>query len=240
MDTRLDAHLIFQKIKQRHGKINVIPNNSERYISFDVGCLRFLDSIQFLSHGLDGIAKQLSGVLRGIYLYVYMNSMEWFDETSLPPKGHFFNKLAGDHISEQQYEHTENVWETLECNTMQYYHNHYLLIDILRLTDVFENFRKISLETYGLDTIGRNAQVYRCGVGVETDPDMHQMVEKSMCGGISNMSHRYATLNYPSIDKYNENEKPRTLTYQDANALYAWAMSQMLPLRVLEWMRLIF
>ena len=27
-----DAHLIFQKIKRRHGKIHVIPNNSERYI----------------------------------------------------------------------------------------------------------------------------------------------------------------------------------------------------------------
>ena len=27
-----DAHLVFQKIKRRHGKIDVIPNNSERYI----------------------------------------------------------------------------------------------------------------------------------------------------------------------------------------------------------------
>ena len=35
-----DAHLI--------GKINVIPNNSERYIPFNVGRLKFLDSTQFL------------------------------------------------------------------------------------------------------------------------------------------------------------------------------------------------
>ena len=46
-----DAHWIFQKIKREHGKIYVIPNNSERYISFDVGHLKFLDSMQFLSHG---------------------------------------------------------------------------------------------------------------------------------------------------------------------------------------------
>ena len=45
-----------------------------------------------------------------------------------------------------------------------------------------------------------------------TDPHMHQMGEKSMCGGISN-SHRYATSNHPSIDAYSENEEPRTLTY---------------------------
>ena len=30
------------------------------------------------------------------------------------------------------------------------------------------------------------------------------------------------------MDRYNENEEPRT--YQDANSLYSWAISQMLPL----------
>ena len=55
-----DAHLIFQKVKQEHGKINVIPNNSERYIPFDIGRLKFLDSMQFLSCGLNKLAEQLS------------------------------------------------------------------------------------------------------------------------------------------------------------------------------------
>ena len=55
-----DAQLIFQKIKRKHGKTNVIPNNSELYISFDVGCLKFLDSMQFLSCGLDTFAEQFS------------------------------------------------------------------------------------------------------------------------------------------------------------------------------------
>ena len=76
---------------------------------------------------------------------------------------------------------------------------------------------------------------YYAYTGVEleliTDPDIHQMLEKGMCGGNSNISHRYATSNHPSMDAYNENEEPRTLTYQDANSLYSRAMSQMLPLR---------
>ena len=55
-----DAHLIFQKIQRKHGKINVIPNNSERCISFDVGLLKFLDSIQFLSCGLVKPVEQSS------------------------------------------------------------------------------------------------------------------------------------------------------------------------------------
>ena len=55
-----DAHLIFQKVKREHGKINVIPNNSERYISFDVGRLKFLDYMQLLSCGLNKHAEHLS------------------------------------------------------------------------------------------------------------------------------------------------------------------------------------
>ena len=64
---------------------------------------------------------------------------------------------------------------------------------------------------------------------------MHQMVETSLRGSISNISHRYATSNHPSMDAYNENEVPRSLTYQHANSLYSWAMSQMLPLRGFKW-----
>ena len=44
------------------------------------------------------------------------------------------------------------------------------------------------------------------------DPDMYQMVGKSMRGVISNICHQYATSNHPSMDTYIENEEPRTLT----------------------------
>ena len=37
------------------------------------------------------------------------------------------------------------------------------------------------------------------------------------------------------MDTYNENEEPRMLTYQDANSLYSWAMSQLLPLKGFKW-----
>ncbi len=37
-----------------------------------------------------------------------------------------------------------------------------------------------------------------------TDTDMYQMVEKGMRGGISNITHRYATSNHPNMDNYND------------------------------------
>ena len=56
-------------------------------------------------------------------------------------------RLYDKHMSKGQYEYADDVWKTLECNTMKDYHNHYLVTDILLLADVFENFMKMSLET---------------------------------------------------------------------------------------------
>ena len=48
-----DSHLIMQAISETEGNVNVIANNMEKYISFSIGQLRFLDSLQFLNTSLD-------------------------------------------------------------------------------------------------------------------------------------------------------------------------------------------
>ena len=88
----------------------------------------------------------------------------------------------------------------------------------------------MSLDTFDLDPLhyyslpGLSWDAMRKCTDVKldliTDTDMYQMVEKGMCGGINNISHRYATSNHPNMDTYNEKQEIRTLTYQDANALY--------------------
>ena len=118
---------------------------------------------------------------------------------------------------------------------MRDYHNHYLVTDILLLADVFENFRKMSMETFGLDPIHYYSllvlswDVMLTYTGVEldliTNTYMYQMVERGMPGGIGKITQRYATSNHLNMDTYNKNEEPRTLTYQDANSVYSGAMS---------------
>ena len=52
-----DSHLIMQAISETAAKITCIPNNTEKYISFTLGQLRFIDSAQFMLSSLDQLVK---------------------------------------------------------------------------------------------------------------------------------------------------------------------------------------
>ena len=47
-----DSHLIMQQIDKITGRLSCIPNDTEKYISFGVGQLKFLDSFQFMASSL--------------------------------------------------------------------------------------------------------------------------------------------------------------------------------------------
>jgi len=51
-----DDDIYEQQESVSYGDIRVVPLNSEKYLSFKVGNLRFIDSFQFLSTSLDNLA----------------------------------------------------------------------------------------------------------------------------------------------------------------------------------------
>ena len=66
-----DPHLILSAVKPRHGEITVIPNNTERYTSFTIGDVTFIDSMQFMMSSLDNLFKNLKDdKLREILRYL--------------------------------------------------------------------------------------------------------------------------------------------------------------------------
>ena len=227
--------------------------------------LRFIDSIKFMSSSLDSRVNNLARgggeffgfenyseyqrsmpVRKGIYPYKYMDSWDRFQEMSLPPKESFFSALNKSGVSDQDYNHACKVWRDFGIRNLGEYHDLYLRTDVILLANVFESFRKVCLDNYGLDPahfytavgLAWQACLKKTGVRLELllDPDMLLMVERGIRGGITQSVHRYAKANNPYMDSgYNPNKPTRYLQYLDANNLYGWAMSQPLPTRGVHW-----
>ncbi|CAH3027956.1 unnamed protein product [Porites evermanni] len=182
-----------------------------------------------------------------VYPYDYVSSMEKLSETQLPPKDSFYSKLNDEDISDDDYQHAINVWNTFKCKTIRDYHNLYLKSDVLLLADVFENFRKTCLKHYNLDPthyytspgLAWDACLKETGQELQLlhDYDMLMMFEKGIRGGISHISKRYAEANNKYMKNYNPGKETSYIQYLDANNLYGWAMSQQLPTQGFSWMK---
>ena len=77
-----------------------------------------------------------------------MDSFKKFFEDKCPDRCKCFSSLK-ECVSEKNYSHTINVWNTFKMNTMADYHDLYLKTDVLLLADVFEKFINTCLKYYG-------------------------------------------------------------------------------------------
>ena len=225
--------------------------------------IRFIDSFKFLQtslanlvgnlqpedfHNTKEIMKENINLLtrKGVYPYDYVSSIEKLTETQLPPKEQFYSKLNDEDISDEDYTHAINVWNTFKCQTIRDYHDLYLKSDVLLLADVFENFRKTCLKHYKLDPahyytspgLAWDACLKETGQQLELlhDYDMLMMFERGIRGGMTHISKRYSEANDKYMKDYNPDKPSKFIQYLDANNLYGWAMSQSLPTGGFKWM----
>jgi len=170
-----DVHLFVKNLK---GNSDCILNNEEKYISFSRSIygdekkfkykIRFIDSYKFMDSNLDKLANNQNenqfkhirqtfndeqcrlSTRKGVYPYDYIDCLDKLDEKQLPPKA-FYSRLYDSDITDEDYEHAQNVWKRFDIQTMRDYHNLCLKTDVLLLSDVFEGFRTVCLESYDLD-----------------------------------------------------------------------------------------
>ena len=171
-----DGHLLMDCIGKYKGrKLECIAKSSDKFLTFSTGPLKFIDSLAFLSASLDKLVNNLAKkdsdkfknlwqefdkadktvrellLRKGVFPYDYFDGESKLRRKSLPKRDKFFNRLKQEECSEQDYAHARKMWTTFKCKTFKDYHNLYMKIDVLQLSDVFENFRDIALETYNLD-----------------------------------------------------------------------------------------
>ena len=228
--------------------------------------MRFIDSLKFTLKSLHALVKTLGedqfGTLtsqmsvkleslnllkrKGVFPYEYMTDFSKLSVTSLPPKA-FYSQLNDSHISDEDYEHAQKVWETFGCKTMRDYHDLYLKTDVLLLADVMTEFRKTCKKAYGLEALhyytspglALDAMLKYTKVKLDliSDPDMFLMVERGVRGGVSTVTKRYAKANNKYVKGYDNTQTSVYIPYLDANNLYGWAMSKPLPLKDFQWMK---
>ena len=80
-----------------------------------------------------------------------MNGWKKFEDTSLTPKDAFYSRLNMKGISDHDYKHAQQVWNTMGKMALGCYHDTYLKTDVLLLADAFETFRNTCLKNYKLD-----------------------------------------------------------------------------------------
>ena len=90
---------------------------------------------------------------KGVFPYDYMTDFSKLSATSLPPKDAFYSQLNKTGISDKDYAHAKRVWKAFNCETMRDYHDLYLKTDVLLLTDIITEFRKVCKRVYGLDAL---------------------------------------------------------------------------------------
>ena len=85
-----------------------------------------------------------------------------------------------------------------------------------------------------------DAALKMTGIKLEllSDESMYSFLERSIRGGVSQISKRFAKANNSKCSNYNPSDPISWLIYLDANNLYGWAMSQVLPTGNFRWLTL--
>ena len=209
-----DSHLLCQGIGSfKNKKISCIPQTMERYVSFTIGKLRFIDSFAFLPSSLESLTENLAQndsnpfyhflnefpskkdllLRKGIYPYQYVDSWEKIDDTELPPREEFYSDIKREHISQSDYVHAKTVFEKCACKTLTDYHDLYLKVDVLLLAEIMEHFRDVTLQCYQFDPFHFytspgliwSAMLKMTGVTLELliNVDHYLFIEKAIRGG---------------------------------------------------------
>ena len=244
-----------EKFMSLSAKIPVDKSKTGKTIYFD---LVFIDSFHFLNSSLATLASNLDNLpltnnmklnnpsisnetirRKGVFPYSYFSSVDKLNETSLPPREAFKNDLSGQECSEGEYAHAQRAWSEFKCKTFGDYMERYLELDVRLLADVFEEFRRVSLQEDGLDPVHFVSlpglsfmSAFKKTdekVHLLQDAEMYTMFERGIRGGLT-------FVNRHKVNEVNDiGNKNVHLIYIDENNLYGSALCKPLPHSDFTW-----
>ena len=256
--SKYDVHLIVKELAKvyRDQDIQCIAQTEECYIMLNKKLngikFKFIDMYRFMPYSLDKLISYLgdkslsdpilktlySGDLKdlerkGVFPYEYVDDWNKYNETEFPSKENFYSNLNNSNINNSDYEYGKQIFNNLKDKNLGNYNDLYLIVDVLQMMNVFENFRNVCINTYKLDPpyyltapgLFWDAMLKKTKIKLELikDPEIHMMIKNGIRGGI-----------VQSVTRYGQSNKDNHLLYLDANNLYGWAMNQYLPYKNIE------
>jgi hypothetical protein len=131
---------------------------------------------------------------KGHYPYEWVDNIDKLQHKGLPPIENFYSSLRKEYKTQKEYEHAQHVYDALDCKQFQDYHEAYLKTDVLLMADVFEQFRKVCMNYYGLDpanyisapSLAWDAMLLKTNIKLDliSDLEMLNFIEKQKRGGL--------------------------------------------------------
>ena len=182
---------------------------------------------------------------KSLFPYEYFTGTHTLD-AAIPTRDKFTNRLRMHEATDDEWAHFTESNALLGLSTFRDVHDFYLKVDVIGLADFFENYRRVGMDTYGLDpALFLTAPSYawramlkqtRVEFDFVADQETFDFLEKGKRGGVSMAVTRYARSNHPSDPDFDATQPLSSLVYLDANNLYGLAMSRSLPTGALQWL----
>ena len=231
-----DFNLLFSELFKQNNykrKVDNISLASGKSKMFSIGCLKFLDSYNFLAMPLDQMAKLYGCKTKTLYPYEYfgLDSNQYQEDIGNLKIEDFKSSLHNNLPTQEEVDNfnNENNHKTGKDLTIGYVQNDVEILDYcmneyvkLSMKEFKLNpLRYVSLPGYSFD-----CWLMSSGVTLDTLQDK-QMLDDFVGaerGGICGIMG----------DRYIDNSDGKTIWYIDANNLYGYAMMQKLPYKDFE------
>ena len=242
-----DFNLLYSELFKQNNdkrKVDNIPLAAGKSKMFSIGCLKFLDSYNFLAMPLDQMAKIYGCKTETLYPYEYFGLDSYDSEADNGSKATYqkvidnlkienFKSSLHNKLSTQEEVdnfNNENIHKTGKDLTIEYLQNDVEILDYCMNEYVKLSMKELKLNPLhyvSLPGYSFDCWLMSSGVTLDTLQDKQMLddfVEAKRGGICGIMGDRYI----------NAIESNRSIWYIDANNLYGYAMMQKLPYKDFE------
>lgn len=207
----------------------------ENYVKFPATYRYFKERYSYLpDENFEMLTRKLP------FPYDYLDSFARLEETSIPTKSSFDNKLTGESITDDDYLFVQHLWHVFQLKNLKDLTILYNEIDTLLLCDIFTEYRTFCYNLYSLEAArfitapslawAAAIKLSNSKLEIPDDMKMHKMIDSGLRGGISLVRHPFTRANHPELEELFNPKKPQVfLAYTDFTNLYGAVMQESLP-----------